>query len=241
MGAVSVAELSLAAAILAVGGAAQGSIGFGSMVVAAPLLVLIDPAFIPAPGQIAATVLVVLIMWRDRAGIDRRGVGWTLSGRLPGTILGGAAVAGLSATSLEAMFGVLLLLGVLLSAGNYRVRRSRPVLLGVGALSGLMGTATSVGGPPLALVYQHESGPLVRGTLSFIFLVGSFVSLATLVAFGELNADDLRIGLAISPGMIVGFLVSSRLAPVLDTRSLRPAILALAGVAAVAVLVKAAL
>jgi len=241
MAPVSVLELLLAAAILAVGGAIQGSLGFGSMIVAAPLLVLIDPDLIPAPGLIAASVLVVLIAWRDRDAIDTAGVGWTVAGRIPGTLLGGAAVAAFSQTALEVMFGVMLLAGVLLSAGTYHFRRTPALLLGVGGLSGLMGTATSVGGPPLALAYQREAGPMIRGTLSFIFVIGSALSIATLAAFGELGADELWAGLAISPGIVAGFLVSSRVAPALDARSLRPAILGFAAVAAVAVLVKAAM
>lgn len=233
-------DLALAAAVLAVGGLLQGSIGFGSMIVAAPLLILIEPSLVPAPAIVAATALVVLIAWRDRASIEARGVGWTIIGRVPGTILGGVAVAWLSQTALEFLFGALLLLAVLLSARDIHLERTPTLLFGAGALSGLMGTATAVGGPPLALVYQRESGPIIRGTLNGIFVVGSLFSIVTLAAVGELGIDELNTGLAISPGIVFGFALSRRLATALDARSLRPAILTFAGVAAVAVLVRAA-
>lgn len=233
-------DLALAAAVLAVGGLLQGSIGFGSMIVAAPVLILIEPTLVPAPAIVAATALVMLIAWRDRASIEARGVGWTILGRVPGTVLGGAAVALLSQTALEFLFGALLLLGVLLSARRLHLERTPALLFGAGALSGFMGTATAVGGPPLALVYQREAGPIIRGTLNGIFVIGSAFSLVTLAAVGELGVDELNTGLAISPGIILGFALSRPVASALDARSLRPAILAFAGLAAVAVLVRAA-
>jgi hypothetical protein len=38
-----------------------------------------------------------------------------------------------------------------------------------------------VGGPPIALIYQDQKGPLVRANMSALFLVASFFSLAALV------------------------------------------------------------
>ncbi len=234
-------ELAWAAAILVVGGTVQASIGFGAMVVAAPILILIDPALVPGPALVAATLLVVLIAWRDRAGLEARGVGWTIAGRVPGTVVGGLAVAALSPTGLELLFGALLLLAVVISAGDFHLERTPTVLTAAGALSGLMATATSVGGPPLALVYQREAGPTIRATLNGIFLVASPMSLGMLAAVGELGLRELGRGLAISPGIVVGFVISGALTDRLDRRSLRPAVLVVAGVSALAVLLRAAL
>lgn len=236
----SATDLTLAALAMAAGGAVQGSIGFGAMVVAAPILVLIEPALVPGPALLAATVLVVLIAWRDRAGLEARGVGWTFVGRVPGTVVGGLLVTLLSPTGLEFLFGSLLLAAVLISAGRFHLERNAPVLVGAGALSGIMATATSVGGPPLALVYQREAGPTIRATLNGIFVVASPLSLGMLAAVGKLGITELAHGLAIAPGIVLGFLVSNRTAAALDARSLRPAVLAVAGISAVAVLVRAA-
>ncbi len=218
----------------------QASIGFGAMVVAAPILILIDPALVPGPALVAATFLVILIAWRDRAGLEVRGVGWTIAGRVPGTVAGGLAVALLSSTGLEVFFGTLLLLAVVISAGDFNLERTPTVLTAAGALSGLMATATSVGGPPLALVYQREAGPTIRATLNAIFLVASPMSLGMLAAVGELGLRELGWGLAISPGIVLGFLISGALTDRLDRQSLRPAVLVVAGVSALAVLIRAA-
>jgi len=238
---VSAVQLILAAAALAVGGTLQGAIGFGSMLVAAPILILIEPQLVPAPASVAATVLVALIAFRDRASVDRVGVAWVLAGRVPGTVAGGLVVAVLAQRHLEVAFGLILLVEVAISVRHPHLARTPAVLLGVGALSGVMGTTTSVGGPPLALVYQHEDGPTLRGTLNAIFLVGSILSLATLAAVGELGTREWQWGLAISPGIVVGFALSRHVIPHVDERSLRPAVLGIAALSAVAVLVRAAL
>lgn len=235
----SATDLALATAVLAVGGTVQGSVGFGSLVVGAPLLVLIEPDLVPGPALLAAFALVVLIAYRDRAGIHVAGVGWMIVGRVPGTVLGGLAVAGLPERSLELVFGALLLLAVAMSASGLHLAPERPALLAAGALSGFMGTTTSVGGPPLALVYQRESGTTIRGTLNAMFVIGSLLSIVTLAAFGEFGRRELGAGLALVPGIVAGFLVSNRTAPRLDQGVIRAAVLIVAGGSALAVLARA--
>lgn len=232
-------EVVAATAIMAVGGALQGSIGFGALLVAAPVVALIDIDLVPASTAVAGTALVVLIAIRERRGVDRTGVGWVLAGRVPGTLAGGAAVGLLPEAELQAFFGALLLVAVAISAGSAHLRRTPGVLLSAGMVSGVMGTATSVGGPPVALVYQREEGPVIRGTLSAIFVVGSLMTLTTLAAVGELGVDELVAGLVMTPGIVAGFLVSRWTAPRVDGRALRPAVLGVSGLAALVVLLDA--
>ena len=81
-------ELVGAATIVMVGATLQGSVGFGLGMLAAPLLLLIDPMFVPAPLLTAALALTLLVAKRERRAIDFRGIGWVLLGRLPGAFLG---------------------------------------------------------------------------------------------------------------------------------------------------------
>jgi len=236
---VSAGELVGATVVMVVGGALQGSIGFGSLLLAAPVLALIDPGLVPGPTALAGTVLVLLIARRERRSVEWTGVGWVLAGRVPGTAAGGAVLGLLSQRSVEVLFGTLLLLAVALSAYAADVRRSPLVLLGAGALSGVMGTATSVGGPALALVYQGESGPVIRGTLNVIFIAGSALTLVALALVGRLGTEELVAGAVLTPGIVAGFLLSRWLVPHVDRRALRPAVLTVAGAAALAVLVRA--
>ena len=80
---------------------------------------------------------------------------------------------------------------VLTSSGLDPPARRRNVVL-AGATSGLLGTATSIGGPPMALVWQRNSGARLRGTMSGFFLIGSVMSLVVLAFTGR--STDIRCG-----------------------------------------------
>ena len=67
----------------------QGAIGFGLGPLSVPLLVLIDPGFIPGPLLLSALVLTGLMSFRDQHSIHLKGVAWAVPGRILGSI-GGA-------------------------------------------------------------------------------------------------------------------------------------------------------
>ncbi len=73
---------------------------------------------------------------------------------------------------LNVLVGVMVLVAVALTARAVDVRLNRPTLVGAGFVSGIAGTATSIGGPPLAIVYQREESDVLRSTLGVYFMVG---------------------------------------------------------------------
>ena len=233
-----VAEWLVVEAVVAVGALLQGAVGFGVALVAAPLLMLVRPELVPAPMILAAWSLTVLIAVRDRRGVDWRGLRWTVPGLLAGTAAAVLLVKNLSAEGMGLMFGSLVLAAVGLSlAGWHPLPRARNLLLAASA-AGFMGTATSVGGPPMALVYQGETGLRLRGTRSAVFLVGGALSLTGLALAGRFGPTEIGAGLGLLPGVVVGFLLSGPLAAYLDGYWLRPAVLAVSAVAALAVLAR---
>ena len=233
-------ELAFGLAALAIGGALHGSMGFGMGLVAAPLLVLIDPELIPGPMLCAGVILTLLITVRDRSSADFRGVKWLLVGRTPGMVLGALAVMWLSTTGLAIVFAVAIMGLVAVSVAGVSLPQTTPALFGAGALSGLMGTTIGVGGPPLTLVYQRSSGREIRGTLAPIQSFGAATSLAALAVVGELEMRDLGRGLLLAPGMVVGFAVSGWVAPRIKPSVVRPAVLAFAAASAIAILIRVA-
>ena len=94
-------------------------------------------------------------------------------GRLVGTLAASALLIVVSADQLVLLIGVFILSGVGMSISGLRFDPIRPVLVVAGMLSGLLGTVASVGGPPMALVYQHAAGARIRSTMSGFFLLGS--------------------------------------------------------------------
>jgi uncharacterized membrane protein YfcA len=139
---------------------------------------------------------------------------------------------------LSVLFAATILVAVAVSASGVYVRPTRRTLVGAGLASGFMGTVAGIGGPPIALVYQRAGGPTLRATLARYFLVGTFVSLPTLVVVGVLGLDELALALVLLPGVAVGFSLSRPLVHRVDKRSIRPLVLLISGASALAVLVR---
>lgn len=232
------ASWALAFVAVAAGATVQGSVGFGMNLVAAPVLALIDPIFLPVPTLMTAFTLAALLAFRERRAIAFDELGWALAGRLPGSLVGVGVVLVVSRERLGTLLAVVVALGVVLSLAGVRVPVTRPSLIGAGVVSGVMGTATSVGGPPMALLYQHADGPALRGRLSSYFMVGTLLSLALLTIAGAVDGQQVLLGAALAPAVVAGFFASARLRGRLDAGRTRPAVLAVSALAAVALLVR---
>lgn len=227
-----------ASAIVGLGAAVQGSVGIGFGLIAAPLLAQFDTRFVPAPIIISAMVLVILTALRDRHGIDLSGVGWATLGRIPASALGAVTVVSLGASDLQLMIAIIVLAGVAMSMIGADLRPSPRNLVVAGALSGFMGTASSIGGPPIALVYQRESGDRLRGTLAVVFIAGGVVSLIALGTVGRLGRPECVMAFLLMPGVVLGFILSQWLKRPLDRGYTRAAVLVLSGVSAVLLLAR---
>lgn len=232
-------ELVAASAIVALGAILQGSVGFGLGMLAAPLLVLIDPAFVPAPLLAAALSLTLLIAFRERRGIDFRGIGWALVGRLPGTFLGAVVLSMVPMRATNFLVGAVVFVAVALIGSGVSLPRTPPVLFGAGTLSGLMGTTTSIGGPPIAALYHDASGEKFRGTMSSFFAVGLVITLSALAVIGRFGRPELYLAGVLLPGAVFGYTVSGYIAPILDRGYTRVAVLTVSTLAGLSVIVKA--
>ncbi|UCG85460.1 MAG: sulfite exporter TauE/SafE family protein [Gemmatimonadota bacterium] len=234
----SVFDFVITTLIVTIGALLQGSIGIGLGMFAAPMLLLIDPAYIPGPLLFSALVLTVLLTHRDRHAIQVSDLGWALSGRLVGIVGGMSVLVLCSPDRLRAVFGIIILAAVALSASGFHMRPRPSTLVLAGALSGLMGTTVSVGGPAMALVYQYSAGPRIRGTLSAYFVAGVSVSLVGLHFVGFFGAEQLVLAVSFLPGIMVGYLLSRHIASVLDKGYTRVAVLSVSAAAGALALLK---
>jgi uncharacterized membrane protein YfcA len=209
------------AAVVMVASCLQASIGFGIGMLAAPVIALVDPRLIPGTLIMVATLVTLIVAVREREDIDLHGTGWALVGRVPGTIAGALLLAMLPERALTVMLAGVVLVGVALtSVGWIPAARRRNVVL-AGATSGVLGTATSIGGPPMALVWQRNSGARLRGTMSGFFLVGSMMSIAALAVTGAVDWRTLWGFAALGPAAVAGYLLSRKINRFLDPKRLR--------------------
>lgn len=228
-------------AVLA-GALVQGAVGYGMNLIAAPLLALIEPALIPGPLLMVTTWHALAAVLRERHDTDWRGVGWITIGRLPGTVLGIVAVATLAQRPFTAVVGVAVLVCVLLSVTSWRPVPARAPLLLAGMASGTLGTAATIGGPPLALLYQHSPGPTIRSTMAACLGLGSVVSVGGLAVAGQIDENQLVLAAWLLPFLAVGFLLSNPARRLLDAGNrTRIAVLSVSAASALVLLVRSTL
>jgi uncharacterized membrane protein YfcA len=234
--------LSAAMAIVSVlavyvGATVQASVGIGLGMIASPVLALADPAFIPVTIVIAVIPLTVSMALAERAHVDQRGFVLAVIGRVPGVVLGAILVAAVGDRVLALLVACSVLAAVIASVAGWHVRTTGPTIISAGLASGFTGTATGVGGPPMAIVYQHGDPATMRSTISAFFAVGAAMSVTALWVAGQIGSHQLELTLLILPpvllGALTGRLVKGRLHPAV----VRPAVLGLCSLASVTLLV----
>lgn len=236
--------LLLGAAVL-VGSLVQSSAGMGLGLLVTPLLALVAPDLVPGTILLLSWVLPLLILRREWRAVDRRTLGWTLLGRVPGSVAGAAVVVLAGAEGIAVAVAVAVLVSVALSVAPARVtawmRPTRPALVVGGAIGGVGGSTSSISGPPVALLLQRERGPVLRATLNAYFALGHVVSMAALAVAGELGLTQLLAALALLPALLVGDALAGPLRRVLDGGWTRPAVLGLCTASSLALLARTVL
>ncbi len=224
-------ELAVAVVAVVVGALVQGSIGFGINLVTVPVVALIEPEALPATLIFLALPLAVGMLVHEGDHVDRSGVAWLMLGRLPGTALGAWIVTVLPADRLSSLIGALVLVAVATSVASPPVAVTRVTATAVGFASGAMGTASSIGGPPVALLYQHHPGPVLRSTGAAVFTLGIVLSGLALAVAGEVAWWHLGLAALLSPAVAAGLVLARLLGDRLDGRWLRPLVLGFAAAA----------
>lgn len=198
-------DLILANGAVLLGAAIQATVGFGMNLIALPLLLSIDDAYIPAPLLVAHLVLVVCLSTLEWRLVDRRVLTAALLGAVPGTILGMLAIAAMSRGVFVAFTIVVLVAGIVVTAGRVHLRATPFTAAIAGILGGLCGTTTSVNGPPLAVVMvRSNSFASIRATLTVFLLVSTVFSLVGLHFAGRVDGQTVRIAAWLIPGTLIG-------------------------------------
>lgn len=231
------ALLALSAAV-AFAAFVQGAIGVGFALITAPLFGLLAPALLPVGVLLLMLPLNVYVAWRERQSIDFRGAGWITAGRVVGTAGGVWVLVALSASALGIFVGVSILAAVAATLFMRPFAPSRHALVGAGLVTGVTETATGVGGPPLALVYQHQAVPVMRATIALCFLVGEVFSLAVLFASGRVQPGALSGALLLLPAVVVGAAASRYVHLRVNARLMRAFVLVFATVSALVLLAR---
>ena len=206
----SALHLGLGIGVLFAGALVQSTVGFGAALFSVPVLLLVDPAFVPGPAVVAGLALNILMTIGHRAHTDRAGLRWIVVGLVPGSLVALAALRAVPSDDLAILSGAAVLVAVAITAVGVVPRKRPPTLVAAGLVSGFMGSTAAISGPPLALLYQRDDARTLRGTLPTAFLVSSSLALVMLSIADQMSAHDWLVGLALAPGGLAGFLVGGR-------------------------------
>ncbi|MFF4713473.1 TSUP family transporter [Streptomyces eurythermus] len=213
--------LTVLALTVAVAAFVQGSSGLGFALIVAPVAGMLDPHLVPVFVLASMIPLNLYVAWRERASLDLRGAGWITAARLAATPAGLAVLWMIPERGLGVFVGVSTVLAAVVSLAAPAFTPGRAAYVGAGAVTGLTETATGVGGPPLALVYQHRPPAELRSTVAACFLVGEVASLALLFTTGKAQATELGQAALLLPAIAAGAWLSRLVHHRLDARRMR--------------------
>ncbi len=217
--------------VIFVGSFVQSSIGFGLAIIAAPLLFFIDPFYVPAPITISALTLSLANAAKHWDSISFKGLKFAIIGRVPGTIIGGLLLLWIDQRALALWLGLSVLLAVGLSMANIVLKPTNKALFSAGFLSGFMGTSSSIGGPPMALVLQHQANDFIRANMAAFFVVSASMSLCMLATVGRFGWQEMQLALPLMPATLAGYWLAMRTLHLISHQNLRRASLLLCVVA----------
>jgi uncharacterized protein len=198
-------EVLLAMLLVFIGAFVQTAVGFGLAVIAAPVLFFVNPDYVPAPVTVCALALSLVNAWVFREGVSLRGLKAAVIGRVPGSLAGAALLVWIDKDMLALWIGLSVLFAVAVSLSSLRWQPTDRRMMAAGFLSGFMGTSTSIGGPPMALLWQHQNVALIRANLAAFFVVSCVISLVVLAPVGHFNSLHIKLSLPLLPATLMGF------------------------------------
>ena len=221
----------LAAVVMLVGSTVLSTVGFGIGMTTIPVLLFVfDPQTVIVVVNAVSLVLFTLIVFYNRADIPgRRVIPWAVTG-LVGVPVGVLFLKGADAGLLKIAISAVIIVLTLIVASNVKTPIPRGTASGVvvAFVVSVMLNALGIGGPIMALyvLAQGWTRSAFRGSLSLYFL---FVETAGIIGYGFaglLTKERLGLILILTPPVLLGFWLGTRLVRRMDERIFRRAVVA---------------
>lgn len=231
-------ELALGAFVIATLAAfAQSVSGFGSALVAVPLL-----SVLAGPHTAVVTITTLSVAMTALATVrERRHVEWRVTSTLVLTGLLGIPVGLLLLSTLDRraltlVIAVLVLAFAVLLATGWAPHPGPWARRASGVVSGAMLTSTGMNGPPLVITLQamRLRADRFRATLQAVFLSQDVAAVLGFVAIGQMTGSSLVAVAAGLPGMPLGWLLGDRVFAGIDASVFRRIVLGMLMASAVA-------
>jgi uncharacterized membrane protein YfcA len=191
----------------------RGFSGFGAMLVLTPLLLLtLDLRTVVVSAALVSFLSGLVVTAQSHRHADWHELRVLVLVALPGLIAGGIILSRLDTSVLGRLLGVATVLFALrILLAQRRMERApkpwpRPTLYVAGGLSGLMGGAFGISGPPVLVYLEQRLGSRrsLRATMLAYFLALDISRLALYAITGLLTWKAATTGLAMLPASILG-------------------------------------
>ena len=224
----------ICAAALLLGCTLQAAIGFGMALISAPIIVMVKPQWVPYIMAVMAMTVSLNTCWDQRTDIQWRNMFSPMLARIPGTILGTWLLVVMTLQHLQIAVALMVMASVFITM-RLKPFPATSTNLGIaGFVSGVTGTTTSIGGPPIALVMQHSDGATARANLS-LFVYSCIISIAGYHMAGLMTLHTWLVGFSLVPMAFIGFWAGKRIQKYVDTR-FRPILLTMCTLSALVAL-----
>lgn len=210
--------------------------GFG--MIAAPLMTIAAPAWVPGTILLLGLAVGLGAFFGARDAVTLKDLPPGLIGRVFG-----AAIAAMIASvvvgshALPDVVACIVLFAVALSLAGLSVPITKTSLFGAGVLGAIMGTLTGIGGAPMAMLYATVDARRSAATQNAFYGLGTLISIAALAVSGLIRMQHIALALSLAPLVPLSLWISRPLARHVERGSIRPWALWLATVSAVLLLV----
>ncbi len=210
--------LFAAGVIAGVAGVVRGITGFGgAMVMAPPLALLLGPKLAVPVVLVLESVAAAPMLVQTRHRVQWKMIGTILLAACVTVPLGVLALVAVDPIIIRRAIAITVIVFaiVLLRGWRYAGRPRLGTSVGLGALSGAMVGATSIGGPPviLYLLSGPDSVETTRANLTLYVAVISLIAVAMLWHQGVFDAQAAWGSLLLAPAYYLGLILGLRLFP----------------------------
>lgn len=209
-------RLALAVLIGAIAGVIRGITGFGgAMVMSPPLALLLGPLVTVPVVLLLESVAAAPMLLQLRHLVRWRVIGPIIAMACLTVPLGTYVLVTADPLVMRRVIaGVVIVFSLLLLRGwRYAGKHRLATGLGLGAVSGTMVGATSMGGPPVILYLLAGPDPIDTTRANLTYFVGaiSLAGVAALALTGVLAAQGLWLAALLAPGYYLGMVAGTRL------------------------------
>ncbi len=192
----------------------RSTLGFGEALVAVPLLALRIPVAVAAPLAVLVSVVVAgVIVAQDWRRIEFRSAAGLVVASLVGIPIGVLLLASTADHVVKLILGAIIgsfsIYSLTIGGALHLEEDHTAWLLGCGFLSGILGGAYGMNGPPLAIygALRRWSPRQFRATLQGYFLPASLAGLAGYAWIGLWTPEATRYFVLSLPAVIVAIVV----------------------------------